>query len=151
VIIIRDLFNSFSEETIYKKDAETFLKLLHIYCPFMTEELWQKLGNKNFISLEKWPVADEKKINERFEKQEQEVKKLIEDINKIAKLLKKKSKKVFVYTLPNEKQIYQENINEIKKRTSIDIEVYAVNDKDKYDPENKSKKVKPGRPGIYLE
>jgi len=27
----------------------------------------------------------------------------------------------------------------------------AVNDKDKYDPENKSKKAKPGRPGIYLE
>jgi len=151
VIIIRELFNSFSEERIYKKDAETFLKLLHIYCPFVTEELWQSLGHRSFISLQKWPVADEKKIDERFEKQEQELRKLIEDINKIAKLLKKKSKKVFVYTLLNEKQIYQENINEIKKRTGINVEVYAVEDKDKYDPENKSKEVKSGRPGIYLE
>ena len=39
----------------------------------------------------------------------------------------------------------------IKKRTGLDIEVYMTNDKSKYDPENKSKKVKPGRPGIYLE
>jgi len=31
------------------------------------------------------------------------------------------------------------------------INVYAVNDKKKYDPENKSKKAKPGKPGIYLE
>jgi leucyl-tRNA synthetase len=151
VIILRDLFDSFSEEKISKKDAETFLIMLHVYCPFVTEELWQKLGHRSFISLQKWPVADEKKIDERFEKQEQELKKLIEDINNIVKLLKKKSKKVFVYTLPDEKQIYQENINEIKKRTSIDVEVYAVDDKDKYDPENKSKKVKQGRPGIYLE
>ncbi len=31
------------------------------------------------------------------------------------------------------------------------VEIFAVNDKKKHDPENKSKKVKPGRPGIYLE
>jgi len=150
IIKIRELF-SYLEEGASKKDAETFLIMLHPFCPHMTEELWQKLGNKSFISLQKWPIADEKKINERFEKQEQELRKLIEDINKIAKLLKRKSKKVFVYTLPNEKQIYQENINEIKKRTGIDVEIYVVNDKNKYDPENKSKKVKPGRPGIYME
>jgi len=150
IIKIRDLF-SYLEKGASKKDAETFLIILHPFCPHITEELWQKLGHKSFISLEKWPIADEKKINERFEKQEQELRKLIEDINKIAKLLKKKSKKVFVYTLPNEKQVYQENINEIKKRTGIDVEIYVVSDKNKYDPENKSKKVKPGRPGIYIE
>ena len=150
IIRMRELFNYF-DEGASKKAAETFLIMLHPFCPHITEELWQNLGHKKFISLEKWPVADERKIDERFEKQEQEVKKLIEDINRIVKLLKKKSKKVFVYTLPNEKQIYQENSGEIKKRTGVDVEVYAVNDKKKYDPENKSKKVKPGRPGIYLE
>ena len=150
IIKIRELF-SYLEEGASKKDAESFLIMLHPFCPHITEELWQKLGSKGFISLQTWPIADEKKINERFEKQEREIRKLIEDINKIVKLLKKKPKKAFVYTLPNEKQIYQENIDEIKKRTSIDIEVYAVNDKDKYDPENKSKKVKPGRPGIYIK
>ena len=76
---------------------------------------------------------------------------MIGDINNILRIVKTKPKKAMIYVVPNEKQIYQQNTEEIKKRIGIDIEVYAVNDKNKYDPENKSKKFKPGRPGIYLE
>jgi hypothetical protein len=60
-------------------------------------------------------------------------------------------KKVFVYVLPQEKQMYLGNIELIKKKTNLEIEIFAVNDKNKYDPENKSSKAKPGKPGIYLE
>lgn len=150
IIKIRDLFNGLPErasEDILKK----FLLLLHPFCPHLTEELWQEIGNKSFISLERWPVVDEKKIDVGFEREEMMVEKLIGDINSILKIVKKKSKKALIYTVPGEKKIYTDNLKEIKKRTGIDIEVYAVGDKDKYDPENKSKKVKPGRPGIYLE
>ena len=70
VIRIRDLFNSLPEKTS-KEVLEKSLKLLHLFCPHITEELWEKLGNKGFISLEKWPIADEKKINEKLEKQEE--------------------------------------------------------------------------------
>jgi len=141
VIKIRDLFNSLPEVT--SKDVlEKSLKLLHPFCPHITEELWEKIGNKSFISLAKWPVADEKKIDESFEKQEEFVKKLKSDIEQIKKLTKKKNPKVYVYVLPNELKIYV-GIKEIN--------LFAVNDKKKYDPENKSKKAKPGKPGIYLE
>ena len=149
VIKIRNLFNNFDE--IDKKTAESFLKILHVYCPFITEELWEKIGNKKMLSLDKWPVADEKKIDESLEKQEQAIEKLASDINHVIGLVDKKITKVFVYVLPNEKQSFTNNLNLIKKKTNLEVEVYAVNDKDKYDPENKSKKVKPGRPGIYLE
>ncbi len=37
------------------------------------------------------------------------------------------------------------------KETNIKIEVFAVNDKSKYDPTGKSKNAKPGKPAIYLE
>ena len=37
------------------------------------------------------------------------------------------------------------------KKTNIKIEIFAVNDKNKYDPENKSTRAKPGKPAIYLE
>ena len=150
VIKLRNFFNFFSKEKVDKKTAEAFLKMLYVYCPFVTEELWEKIGNKGFISLEKWPVAEERKINEKFEKEEQAVENLIKDINNILKIVKNK-KKVFVYSIPNEKEIYQRAGNSIKRKTNLDVSIYAVNDKDKYDPENKSKKVKPGRPGIYLE
>ena len=56
-----------------------------------------------------------------------------------------------VYVIPNEKDNYTEHIGVIKKRTGLDIEVYAVNDKKSYDPENKSRRAKPGKPAIYLE
>jgi len=150
IIKIRQLFESF-EEKISKKDLESFLKLLHLFCPHITEELWERIGNKGFISLEKWPVVDEKKIDKNLEKQEQAIEKLAEDINHIKSLIKDKKTKAFVYVLPNELNNYKESIGIIKKKTNIDIEIYAVNDKNKHDPENKSKKVKPGRPGIYLE
>jgi len=149
VISIRTLFDSLPKETS-KSVLEKSLKLLHPFCPHTTEELWEKLGNKNFISLEKWPEFDEKKINDKFEQQEKTVDDLINDINNILKIVGIK-KKVFIYSLPNEKEIYKEAIETIKKKTNLEVSVYAVNDKDKYDPENKSKKAKPQKPAVYLE
>lgn len=154
IIKIRNLFDSLPEETS-KKILEDSLKLLHPFCPHLTEELWEKIGNKIFISLEKWPKSDKSKINESFEKQEKIIDKLIEDINHVSKLIKEKAgkntKKVFIYVLPNEKKIFQAEISLIKKRIEFEIEIYAVNDKDKYDPEGKSKKAKPGKPALFLE
>jgi len=153
VIKIRELFNSLPAETS-KEVLRKSLLLLHPFCPHITEELWHKLGNKDFISLERWPKVDEKKIDEKLEEQEQAIEKLIDDISHIAGLVAgkgRKSTKAFVYVLPNERENYLGSLEVIKKKTNLDVIVHAVNDKDKYDPENKSKKVKPGRPGIYLE
>jgi len=153
IIKIRDLFNSLPEETS-KEVLEKSLKLLSPFCPHITEELWEKIGNSKFISLSEWPNPEEKKIDGSLEKQEEAVVKLAGDINHIVKLVKEKGqevKKVFVYVLPNEKNNLLENLDLLKKKTSLEFEIYGVSDKDKYDPENKSKKVKPGRPGIYLE
>jgi leucyl-tRNA synthetase len=154
IINIRGFFDYISDKKIDRKTAESFLKILHVYCPFITEELWEKLGNKSFISLEKWPVVDEKKIDEKFDREEENVEKLVNDVNNVVKIIKDKGKnveKVFIYVLPNEKELYMNSIEEIKKRTGFEVNIFAVNDKNKHDPENKSKKVKPGRPGIYLE
>ncbi|OGJ12858.1 leucine--tRNA ligase [Candidatus Pacearchaeota archaeon RBG_19FT_COMBO_34_9] len=150
VIKIRQLFDFLADNGADKKIAESFLKMLHIYCPYLTEELWGKLGNKTFISFEKWPVADEKKIDKKLEEQEKAVENLISDINNVLKIVGSKNK-VFIYTLPNEKQFYSGSAILIKKKTNLDAEIYAVNDKEKYDPENKSKKAKPGKPAIFLK
>ncbi|KKK96911.1 hypothetical protein LCGC14_2658040, partial [marine sediment metagenome] len=148
VIKIRELFSRFSDKKITKSNAETFLKILHVYCPFVTEELWEKLENKKFLSLSEWPIADEKKIDEKLEKQEQDIDNLVRDVNNILGIVKTKPKKAMIYVMPNEKDNYVEHTMEIGKRTELDIEVYAVNDKGKRNPENKSKKAKPGKPAI---
>jgi len=150
VIKIRELFNSLPKKT--SKDVlEKSLKLLHPFCPHITEELWEKLGNKKFISLEKWPVVDEKKINEKFEKQEQFARKVGEDINRIKGIVKIDKPTAYIYAVPSDLPIIKENKELISTISGANVVSCAVNDKDKYDPENKSKKAKPGRPGIYLE
>lgn len=159
IIKIRELFNSFKE--IDKETAEKFLILLHPFCPHLTEELWEKIGNnksgKDFLSLQKWPKADESKIDEKYEKQEQAIEKLVDDINNIAGLMKEKKQEfneVYVYVIPNEKEIYEEELEIIKKKTGLKIQIFSVSDPEvksgKKDPEGKAKKAKPGKPAVYF-
>jgi leucyl-tRNA synthetase len=130
-------------------------KVLHPFCPHITEEIFEKLGNKEFISLSSWPKSDESKINEKYEMQEKQIENLSEDINNIIKLVKEKQGKdikiAYLYSIPSELLTYKESIELLKKKTEIDIKLFAVNDKNKYDPENKAPKAKPGKPGIFVE
>ncbi len=152
VIKVRKLIDDLDNE-ISKKDLEGFVKIFSVFCPHVAEELWEKLGNKNFISLEKWPEVDESKINERFDKEEEAMEKTIFDIMNIIKLLKEKQDKVvtkvYIYTLPNELDFYDSK--ELSSRIGKDVKIFAVNDKNKYDPENKAEKAKPEKPAIFVE
>lgn len=154
VIKIRQLFEVISEEKdISKSDIEKFLKLLSPICPHVSEELWSNIGNKGFISLEKWPLFDEKKIDIKIEQQEQAATKTVEDILNIFKIIKEKqgkdADKVYLYVIPPELFLYNEEI--LSKKTGKSVKVFAVNDKNKIDPEGKASKAKPGKPGIYVE
>jgi leucyl-tRNA synthetase len=153
IIELRSLFNSLPEKT--SKDVlEKFLKILQPFCPHIAEEFWEKLGNKEFISIAKWPEFEENKINENLEKEEKIIEQLIEDINSIQNLFSKEKKKaemVYVYIIPNEKKLLEENIEMLEKKTKLKVKICLVNDKDKYDPQGKSKRAKPGKPALYLE
>ncbi len=154
IIKLRNLFEAFEKEKgLSKNEITTLLKMLSVFCPHISEELWHKLGNKTFISLEEWPIADESKINPELEKQEQQGEQLISDINNIARILKEKQntevKRVYVYTLPKEKENY--NPKELSEKLSLAVTVYSVADKNKHDPQNKAGKAKPGKPAIYVE
>jgi len=126
---------------------------LSVFCPHLAEELWEKIGNKDFISKGSWPIVNENKIDKGLEKQEEEFEKTISDVMVILKILKEKEKKeaekIHLYVLPNEIENYDSE--KLSNKIGKEVLVYAVNDKNKYDPEKKSKKVKPGRPGIYVE
>ncbi len=45
---------------IWKEVIESYLILLAPICPYITEEMWGKLGNSESIHLQSWPVGDEK-------------------------------------------------------------------------------------------
>ena len=154
IIKLRRLFELIEQEDyISKSDLESFIKLLSPFCPHIAEELWEKIGNKPFVSLQKWPEADESKISEEIEQREQAIEKTIQDISNIIKIMREKTKKepksIYIYSIPKELEMY--NQKKIKERTHLDVKVYAVNDKNKHDPQNKAPKAKPGKPGIYIE
>ncbi len=54
----------YKEDTYPKKYALEFLKLLNPIAPFMTEELWEKMGHDKTIAYETWPKYDESKIKD---------------------------------------------------------------------------------------
>ena len=150
-IRIRQLFSSFGEKNS-KNVLENFLKLISPFCPHISEELWEHLGNKSFLSMQSWPKADKSKIDENLEKQEQIIQSTISDIFSILKIIKEKgkeTKKIYLYIVPKEVNFYDSE--EFSLKIGKKVQVYKVNDKDKYDPENKAKKAKPGKPGIFIE
>lgn len=61
--------NAVYKENIFPKGyALNFLKLLNPIAPHITEELWQRLGNKDTITYATWPSFDESKmVDETFE------------------------------------------------------------------------------------
>ena len=46
------------------ESLSTFAKLLFPFAPHVSQELWQKLGNKTLLDAENWPEWDEKLVKE---------------------------------------------------------------------------------------
>ena len=96
IMNLRELFN-YLEDNISKKDMELILKLLSPFCPHIAEELWEKIGNKPFISSENWPKYNQSKIKPEFEAQEEIINSIIKDINSIKSFINTKPKTANIF------------------------------------------------------
>jgi leucyl-tRNA synthetase len=153
VIKVRALLSVIDEEQVSKKDIESFLKLLSVFCPHIAEEFWNKLGNKTLISKESWPVASEAKIDSQLEKQEKQIGSLVSDINNILKILESKKEKVEdkgikVFVIPSELKFYKDAHSKIQADFAQQIEILSIKDAKEL---GKDVKAKPGKPGIFIE
>ncbi|VVB79655.1 Isoleucine--tRNA ligase [uncultured archaeon] len=148
-IEIRALFDFISQQKeISKESFGKAVRILAPFCPHIAEELWEKLGNKGFISAAEWPKYEE--IKEKKSSADVSAK-IIENTKPVIEKLSQTQKisKVYLYVMPFE--IKQVDKKKIEKELGKPVEIFAVNDPNKIDPENKSKKSLPGKPGIYLE
>ena len=59
MVFVNELYKT---KEIYKPYFEDFVKMFDCICPFMGEEIWNKLGHENLITYEKWPTYDESKL-----------------------------------------------------------------------------------------
>ena len=165
VIKIRELFNSLSEKE--NKDVlEKSLKLLHVFCPHVTEELWEKIGGgseqartsssknrerKKFISLAKWPKVDEKKIDEKFEEEDKILNGIVKDIVHVIGIVGVENPKAYVYPIPPQFSLIEQNQEMLSTASGAIVVPCSIKDKNVYDPEGRAKKAKPNKPGIYIE
>lgn len=128
-----------------------WLKYLTPTIPHLCEELWNKEGNKGFISIEKLPKINRKLINEKIEKLEEVIKETLDDIRAILRLIEIKAKIIHLYILPNEFNLFNEAKFFFEKELKLKIKIWKTNDPKKIDPMNKSKKAKLGKPAIFVE
>ncbi len=82
------------QNKILPKVFKNWLILLSPVIPYTCEEIWEKIGEKGFVSLSKWPKVDEKEIDEEAEKKEEIIFNLLEDIKVVINLAKIKPKKI---------------------------------------------------------
>ncbi|MBU2612625.1 MAG: class I tRNA ligase family protein, partial [Nanoarchaeota archaeon] len=150
-IEIREIFDLISKEKkVKKKILEGFLKLFSPFCPHITEELWEKMGNKKLISTSKWPGFEDLGTGKKFYEDVND--KVIKNISEIINKLEGKGKKIskaYFYFLPFEFEKIDKS--KFKKELGKEIFIYSVKDPKKYDPEGRSKKARPGMPGMWFE
>ncbi|MDP3881416.1 MAG: leucine--tRNA ligase [Nanoarchaeota archaeon] len=142
-----------SNQGVLNDFIEIQIKIIAPFCPHVAEELWNKIGKKEFISLAEWPQVEENKIDTKLEESEKGVDKTVADVLNVLSIVKEKTRKegekVYVYVMPFELEHY--NAELLSRRVQKEVKIFAVNDKNKYDPEGKAGKAKPGKPGIYVE
>ncbi len=80
---------------------EKWLKMLSPFIPHLTEELWEKLGKKDFCSTSAWPKPNLEMIDERLGMMEDVVRRTNEDIAEIMKLVNKNPKEIRIYVSPH--------------------------------------------------
>ena len=79
---------------------ERWLKILQPVIPHICEELWHRLGNESFISLEKWPPEEE--YDEELLKARELIERTLDDIKSIMRARERKVRKVYLYVGPDE-------------------------------------------------
>jgi len=144
--------NEEKNKAIINEALEIITKVLSIYAPFISEEIWKRMSKTRLISIEKWPAYDEKKIDEEILKYEDALMNTFNDIKQVIKL-SNKNKNLYLYVVSEKELLFvQEAIDFLKKELGFEkVKVFAIYDKEKYDPENKAKRAKFGKPGIYVE
>ena len=89
-----------------------------VFAPHICEEMWEKLGNKPFVSTTKWPSFDASKIDEIAEAEEETISELIGDITKVLKLANvEKPKKVTLFVSETWKYDFFTNLKKFLAKT----------------------------------
>ncbi|NVM34724.1 MAG: leucine--tRNA ligase, partial [Candidatus Lokiarchaeota archaeon] len=78
-------------EDVFEDCREKLILLLHPIAPHMTEEIWEMIGRKSYVSLTSWPYYDNELITQESDYKWNLMNNIFDDINKIKIAMKKDS------------------------------------------------------------
>jgi leucyl-tRNA synthetase len=112
-----------------KHIAETWIRMLSPFTPFIAEELWEMFGfskktgqNKfGFVATDIFPEFNPKTQYKHAEVFEDYLKSVAEDINEIIKVIKKKPGKIIIYTAPAWKQQLRHLAMELQAQGKLEM------------------------------
>ena len=114
---------------LINKFIETQILLLTPFTPFICEEIWHNIGNKTFVSLEKWPKFNPKKINEKFDAIDEMLRKTTADVHSVLKLIKITPSKITIIFSDKWKYSFLKKLKaELKKTRDMKILISSLID-----------------------
>ncbi len=125
-------FTNYREDNPNKEGYGDLLKMLSPFAPHITEELWNNIGNKGFVSLEKWPTYDNKKIDNKIEIGDEFITKTKDDVAAVLRLTKiEKARKVTLFVADSWKYNFiKELTKKMDKTRNISELIKKLMDKD---------------------
>ncbi len=85
-------------QKVLREVLEKQILMLTPFTPHLCEEMWENLGHKTFISLEKWPLCDEMMIDSQVEELEKHIIELHSDTQNIINTTRIESSRIIYYT-----------------------------------------------------
>lgn len=88
--------------------------MLAPFAPFVSEEMWELLGNDKSIMFTDWPKMDQTKVDYVADESEILIMNLVADAHNIIKVTKIKPKKIFIYTAAEWKwEVYKKILDSV--------------------------------------
>ncbi len=106
--------NRDSQAGILHKVLSTRVVMLSPFAPYVSEEMWSRLGNHGLASTASWPIANETEIDLASIQSEDLLRTTLEDIKNIIKVTKMSPKKITIYTAAQWKtKAYQKILSQV--------------------------------------
>ncbi len=109
---------------------DNMVRMLSPFTPHICEEIWQGLGREGFVSVARFPIRNESKVNAISEVSEELVRLTMEDASEILKVTKLTPKKITLYSTPQWKRAAYKKAAGMAGKGELTVSAYMKNAKD---------------------
>ena len=131
--IIKSNIKNINNQVVMYKILEKFLRTLHPFMPFITEEIWQKFPHEgNSIMVSNWPHVQEQIIDKKVENKISIIFEIITKIRNMRQGIDIDPKKEISVIISTTNKINRDIINNLSSQIKILSKLNILEIKDKY-------------------